>query len=102
MQELDDVKRALRTAMRLVEAVYSEPQLLDTNLYLAASIQQMNFAEDKLIALMLKARRGGTDGNHGGEAISQVRRAGIGGKAKDTARFQPANGRKCEASKKKR
>ncbi len=59
------MKRALRTAMRLVEAVYGEPQIPDTNMYLAASIQQMNFAEDKLIALMLKARPGGSDGNGG-------------------------------------
>jgi hypothetical protein len=58
MEQSDDVKRAIRTALRAIEAAESEPPKEELRQHMDAAIQQLRFAVDKLADLMMQARSG--------------------------------------------
>jgi hypothetical protein len=53
-QESEDLKRAVRTAIRTIEAARGASQ---TDHHLVAAVQQLAFAVDKLIDMVMRAKR---------------------------------------------
>jgi methyl-accepting chemotaxis protein len=67
MSQLDEVERAVRTALRCLDAAHTASQeLTDTNQHLAAAIQQIAVAVQKLAELMRESPLG-----HGREEAVQ-------------------------------
>jgi ribosomal protein S20 len=58
MEQSNEVKRAIRTALRAVEAAESGPNKDEEGEYVNAAIQQLQFAVDKLTDLMMQAKAG--------------------------------------------
>lgn len=58
MDQTDDVKRAVRTALRSIEATGTNPPKEESCQHMAAAIQQLAFAVDKLADLMMQAKAG--------------------------------------------
>jgi hypothetical protein len=57
-QQSEEVKRAVRTALRAIEAAETDLPADESSEHMAAAIQQLTFAVDKLIGLMLQAKSG--------------------------------------------
>jgi hypothetical protein len=58
MEQANDVKRAVRTALRSIEVVGGDPPNEESSRHMAAAIQQLTFAVDKLVDLMMQAKAG--------------------------------------------
>ena len=58
MEQADDVKRAVRTALRSIEAAEADPPKDESSQHMAAALQQLAFAVGRLADLMLKAKSG--------------------------------------------
>jgi len=57
MEDVEELKRSLRTAKRSIEAAQiSSP--VESSEHIAAAIQQLTFAVDKLIDLIMRAKAG--------------------------------------------
>ena len=57
MQDDSDTKRAVRTALRSLEAMASEPPSEESCRLMAAAVQQLAFAIEKLIAKVEELER---------------------------------------------
>jgi len=58
MDHSEEVKRAIRTALRSVEAVECKPPKDEACQHISAAINQLRFAVDVLIDLMMRAKAG--------------------------------------------
>jgi hypothetical protein len=58
MEKAEDVKRAVRTALRAIEAAETNLPRQESAEHVAAAIHQLNFALAKLSDLMLQAKLG--------------------------------------------
>jgi hypothetical protein len=56
MEEVDDLKRALRTALRSIEAIGADLPNDESCRHMAAAVRQLTFAVDKLVDLLLQTK----------------------------------------------
>jgi hypothetical protein len=56
MEQSEEVKRAVRTAMRSIAATQGDPPSEEPDQRMATAIQQLAFAVDKMVDLMMQAK----------------------------------------------